>query len=179
VRVQCSCGAAPHLVYDYNLRKGLSTRCPKCGAEAARGTRWVKQWRAFAEALPDQQHRTRLLSRLAAAITRCRSPNNKQWRAYGGRGIRVCDEWLGDRAAFLRHVATLPGWDDPTLEMDRTNVDGDYEPGNIRFVTRKQNHANRRTVYGLQARVDALEAECADLRSRLRRAEDPLHRTVG
>ena len=171
VMVQCSCGAPPHRVYDYNLRKGASTRCRKCGQQYGQQKRW---WR-YSEVMPEDDHRTRLLNRLGAARTRCTSPKDGGWDNYGGRGIRVCDEWLADKAAFLKHVRTLPGWDDPSLDMDRRDTNGHYEPGNIRFVTRRQNQSTRRTVAGLQAEVDVLREENADLRSRLCRAEAPLH----
>lgn len=174
VIVQCSCGAFPHEVHGYNLRKGASTRCKPCGQQAAiRGRR--KAYRRFEDAMPDQEHRTRLLSRIGAAITRCTSPNDAGWANYGGRGIRVHEEWITDRAKFLAYITTVAGWDNPALEMDRENTNGHYEPGNLRFITKRQNMLNRRTVQGLQQRITELEAENADLRSCLRRIEEAIY----
>ena len=171
VLVRCACGRPEHGVLAHNFRGGRSSRCPECGRSAATDKRW---W-AYSEAMPEDDHRARLLARLAAARMRCTSPKDPGWPNYGGRGIRVCDEWLADRAAFLQHVRTLPGWDDPTLELDRRDTDGNYEPGNVRFISKQQNHKNRRRVRDLQAEVDHLRAENADLRSRLRRAEEKVH----
>ena len=111
----------------------------------------------YSEAMADDDHRTRLLNRLASAITRCHSPSNRAYQHYGGRGIRVCPEWRFDRAEFLRYVQTLDGWDNPTFEMDRIDVDGHYEPGNIRFVSRSDNLRNKRKIADLEARVRHLE----------------------
>jgi hypothetical protein len=69
----------------------------------------------------------------------------------------VYPEWRSDRAAFLRYVQTLDGWDTPVFEMDRTDVDGNYEPGNIRFVSRSDNLCNKRKVADLEARIRHLE----------------------
>jgi hypothetical protein len=116
----------------------------------------------------DDEHRTRLLNRLSAAITRCHSPNSRVYKHYGERGVHVHQQWREDRAAFLRYVQTLPGWDDPSYEMDRINVDGGYEPGNIRFVSRSDNLKNKRQVADMQRRIAELEAEVTYLRSRER-----------
>ena len=69
----------------------------------------------------------------------------------------MCEEWRNDKAAFLRHVQTIDGWDRPELEMDRTDVNKGYEPGNIRFITKSENALNKRSVQWMQARIDELE----------------------
>lgn len=156
-RVQCSCGAAPHLVYPANLRKGASTRCTSCAKKAA--GYWRKEWYCYAAVCPDDAHRRRLLNRISAALVRCHSPNARQWADYGGRGITVYEPWRKDKAAFLAHLVSLDGWDDPSNDMDRIDVDKGYEPGNIRFLPRGQNRgSNKRTVRVLQQRVAELEA---------------------
>lgn len=175
VLVRCDCGRPEHGVLTNNFRSSRSSRCPDCGQRAVADKRWWKH----AHAMPETEHRVRLLQRLASARIRCTSPNDAGWANYGGRGIRVCDEWLADRAAFLAYVRTLPGWDDPSLEMDRIDTDGHYAPGNIRFITKRQNMLNRRSVVALQAELDALRKENADLRSRLRGAEKALHSALG
>lgn len=154
VLVRCDCDEREYVIESNNFKNKLATRCDVC----AKSANWKKRYWKYAEILPDDEHRRRLLNRLAAAITRCHSPTAKQYHAYGGRGIRVCDEWRKDRTAFLRHVQTCPGWDDPVLEMDRADNSQGYEPGNIRFLTKRANNQNRRTI-------PALEAECARLRS--------------
>jgi len=166
--VRCACGAPEHLVDRSNYRNFRSTRCNACAKVAASRKRY---W-AYAQAMPDDAHRTRLLNRLAAAITRCHSPTCRTYKHYGGRGISVWPEWRADRVAFLRYVQELPGWDNPALEMDREENSAGYEPGNIRFVSRRKNLLNKRKVEDLEQRIRDLEA-C--LRSGERGTAAPLH----
>lgn len=156
IYVRCSCGADPHLVEFHNLRKGKSTRCNACAKRKTVATR--KMFYKYAAIVPDDEHRRRLLNRLAACRNRCHNPNDAGYPNYGGRGIRVHPNWLKNKAEFLAHVASLPGWDDPSLEMDRVDVDKGYEPGNIRFITRSENMLNKRSVRVMQARIIELEA---------------------
>lgn len=132
-----------------------TTRCDKC----AKITASTKRYWAYKSAMDNDDHRTRLLNRFSSIVGRCRNPKNNKYADYGGRGISVCDEWMADRATFLAYVQTLEGWYKPELELDRICNDGNYEPGNIRFVTRKENISNRRSVRSLQKRIDALEEE--------------------
>lgn len=158
---QCDCGAMPSRVMFDNVRSGKTTQCNACAMEATK--RYRKQFFCYRDAMPDDAHRSRLLNRLSAAIVRTTRPKAKGYENYGGRGIRVCDEWKTDKRAFLIHVQTLDGWDNPDLEMDRIETDGNYEPGNIRFVSRSENCRNKRSVPGLQKRYDAAIARIAEL----------------
>lgn len=161
--VQCSCGASPHKVFLYNLRKGASTRCNKCAKKQSEYHR--KNFWGYADIVPDIDHRRRLLNRISAAITRCHSKNNRQWEGYGGRGIFVHEPWRKDKKAFLAHLITLDGWDDQANDMDRRDVNKGYEPGNIRFIPAGKNRGtNKRTVREMQLRI-------LDLEERLRLAE--------
>lgn len=65
----------------------------------------------------------------------------KNWYNYGGRGIRVCDEWRDDYQAFLAHVGRRPS---PNHSLDRIDNDGNYEPGNVRWTTKTEQQWNRR-----------------------------------
>jgi len=122
----------------------------------------------YADAMPDDEHRRRLLNRLSAAISRCHNPKQKQFASYGGRGIEVCELWRNDKRAFLQHVQTLPGWDDPNLEMDRENCNGNYEPGNLRFITRTANSLNKRKVNEVEAELVLWRTYAETLEQRLR-----------
>ena len=149
---QCSCGAPEHEVHHGNLLKGASTRCNKCAVKQSGKTR--KMYWKYAEIVPDDEHRRRLLNRISACNTRCRPDGHAN---YGGRGIRVYEPWRKDRAAFLRYLISLPGWDVPEFEIDRIDCDGDYAPGNLRFVSRTENMLNKRSVQEMQQRIDDLE----------------------
>jgi hypothetical protein len=125
---------------------------------------------------PDKTHRDRLLDRISAILVRCNNPKSAVYPDYGGRGIKVHGPWVENRVEFLRYLVGLTGWDKPELQLDRTDNERGYEPGNLRFVTRSVNMSNKRKtsareVAALKKRIEFLEAENADLRHRLRRTE--------
>lgn len=72
---------------------------------------------------------------------RCFNKNSKIYKYYGGRGITVCEQWLNSLDDF-KNWALENGYDD-SLEIDRINNDGNYEPLNCRWVTRSQNCLNK------------------------------------
>ena len=74
---------------------------------------------------------------------RCYDKTYSGYARYGGRGIRVCDEWLKSYEAFLAYVGRKPT---PKHQIDRwPNNDGNYEPGNVRWATAEQNTRNRKS----------------------------------
>lgn len=79
-----------------------------------------------------------------AAIDRCTNPNHPYYADYGGRGVTVCDRWRGEDgfANFLADVSERP----PGKTLDRIDVDGDYEPGNVRWATLREQRWNRRDM---------------------------------
>lgn len=71
-------------------------------------------------------------------VQRCTNPNNPRYARYGGRGIKVCDRWR-DAASFIEdNIADYR----PGLTLDRIDNDGDYEPGNVRWVDYKTQSRN-------------------------------------
>lgn len=77
--------------------------------------------------------------------SRCYRPKDASYKYYGGRGIKVCDEWLNIEN-FEKWVKEHPYFEGATL--DRINTDGDYEPSNCRWATMAEQDNNRRnTLY--------------------------------
>ena len=81
--------------------------------------------------------------------TRCNSPKSKAYKYYGGRGIKVCEEW--ESYEKFKEWALNNGYSDD-LTIDRINSDGDYEPSNCRWATYGQQRANSRDPYTLTER---------------------------
>ena len=73
---------------------------------------------------------------------RCNNPHNYAYKNYGERGISVYPEW-NDYVNF-RNWAEMNGYTND-LTLDRINVNGNYEPNNCRWVTRKVQNNNRRS----------------------------------
>lgn len=74
----------------------------------------------------------------AAMKNRCQNPRNVKFPRYGGRGIRVCLRWSMSFSTFLSDMGKKP----TGKSIDRIDNDGNYEPGNCRWATPKQQSAN-------------------------------------
>lgn len=73
---------------------------------------------------------------------RCNNPNDKDYMNYGGRGIKVCEEWNKDSAAFI-HWSLNNGYAN-NLSIDRKDPNGDYRPDNCRWATSTEQARNKR-----------------------------------
>lgn len=83
--------------------------------------------------------------------SRCYNTNDKGYRNYGGRGIKICNEWKNDFQAFYDYVTNLDSYDKHLtgqrvgeLSLDRIDNDGDYEIGNLRWAQRNVQASNKR-----------------------------------
>lgn len=127
--VKCECGTVKP-VRTHSLTKGDTVSCG-CyirerrythGASRRKGS-WPEYWI------------------WSSMITRCTSKNSKDYYNYGGRGISVCDEWINSFESFISHIGRRP---ESNSQLDRINVDGNYEPGNVRWVSPSQNAMNKK-----------------------------------
>jgi len=85
--------------------------------------------------------KTRLHKTWRGIIQRCNNKKNTRFKYYGGRGIIICDEWLNNFKSFY-DWSIKNGYSDD-LTIDRINNDGNYEPGNCRWITMLEQCHNR------------------------------------
>lgn len=127
---RCDCGTEK-AVNQCNLVKGVTTSCGCYNKEKAnRKTHGLSKHRLY-----------RIYQNMK---NRCYRKNDKYYSIYGGRGIKICDEWLNDFAIFAEW-ALNNGYAD-TLSIDRINTNGNYEPSNCRWIDNFEQSNNRRTT---------------------------------
>jgi hypothetical protein len=128
-RCQCQCGKI--LSVDAgNLRSGHTTSCGCYRKEFLRITH-----------TKHNSVKTRLYKIWANMLDRCRRPNSTFYKEYGGRGIKVCDEWR--QFENFRDWALENGYND-TLTIDRIDVNRNYAPDNCRWATLLVQSRNKR-----------------------------------
>jgi hypothetical protein len=76
-------------------------------------------------------------------LTRCTNPNSKSFKNYGGRGIAVCDQWR-EFNDFAADIESAIGSRPDGMTLDRVDVNGNYEIGNIRWATGSEQARNTR-----------------------------------
>lgn len=75
---------------------------------------------------------------------RCLNPNQARFKDYGGRGIKICRRWLGERG-FENFLADMGPKPSPAHSMDRKKVNRNYTKSNCHWATKSQQARNART----------------------------------
>lgn len=127
VLCRCDCGNVRKVVERY-LIGAQSTQCKSCAA----GQQNFKY---------GASHNGKFYSLWKTMVQRCTNPKREKYQYYGARGIKVCDRWKNSFEAFRSDLPSRPS---SKHTLDRINNDGDYEPGNIRWATAKEQAQTRR-----------------------------------
>ena len=90
----------------------------------------------------ENRHKHPLYRTYTSMFSRCNNANREDFKNYGGRGIKVCDEWLGVSgfAQFILDMGARPA----NYSLDRKEVDKGYCKSNCRWATWHEQHANKR-----------------------------------
>lgn len=127
----CECGKVVIVSYA-NLMRGKTKSCGCLNKELT-----IKR------NLIHGKTNTRLYRIWENMRTRCYNSKTINFHLYGGRGIKVCEEWKNDFISFY-NWAMYNGYK-KGLSIDRIDNDGNYEPKNCRWATEKQQSRNTRT----------------------------------
>lgn len=120
-KCKCRCGNQAAEISARDLRSGVRRGCGACA---------------------DSIHP--LYSIWRGMISRCENSTSPGYKDYGGRGITICERWRKDFLNFVEDVGERPA---NFYSIDRKDVNGNYEPGNVRWATPDEQANNKRDIW--------------------------------
>lgn len=159
-RCNCDCGGTT-VTHGSNLRSGKTTSCGCAVVDANR-----ERLMTHGTSRGDTKHD--LYDTWSGIRKRCLTTTSQAYPRYGGRGITVCPEW-DDFLTFVADVGPRPS---ALHSLDRIDNDGNYEPGNVRWATAKEQADNRGPMARLRRENAELVAEVERLRGVLTRTDE-------
>lgn len=150
-RCQCVCGKRLTIRHDYLIH----TNSPKthCGCKA----RVYEP--TFIGIHRSEYHIWKMM------LVRCFNPRHKTYLGYGAKGITCCPQWVDNFPQFIKDVGVRPSMQH---SLDRKDPFGNYEPGNVKWSTKKEQARNKKKSLFLPHPHDPSKgnipaAECAEL----------------
>jgi hypothetical protein len=136
--VLCKCDCGNEIVTGFtSVRNGGSKSCGCSMAEFVSKSK-IKHGLC----IDKNGHRASVYSTWSKMKSRCLNPKLKDYKYYGGRGIKVCERWLFSIENFLEDMGDKP---DKDYSIERVDVNGDYCPENCKWIHRKLQNRNTRT----------------------------------
>ena len=135
---KCDCGNT-YITWDRLIRYGNRQSCGCLEAVRTQGT--------YRHGFSRKKSKERLYKTWANMKSRCNNPNTKSYSDYGGRGIKICDEWNNDFISF-KNWALSNGYTDK-LTIDRIDNNKGYYPENCRWVGKDIQGINKRNCINI------------------------------